>query len=199
MSTATVDPTLEALVPRGSAWRNTVLVVLGLALLAAAWFLPPVARPSIGTASGASWREFAAARQVVLVAGLEPRTPAGLQVRAVEDVPGAHVVAAWATDDRLEAVEDAAAATPEGRGLSASDYAAALGVTDADRLPRTVAPDGDATLVVLWQLDDCTALTGQAPVVVAGSRWGVTAHDSLGFSPFSVYVGAPPDPASPCS
>ena len=36
MSQATTDPTLEALVPRGSAWRSAALVVVGLSLLAAA-------------------------------------------------------------------------------------------------------------------------------------------------------------------
>ena len=114
-------------------------------------------------------------------------------MRSVQDVPGAHVVDAWAVDDDrwggdTQAGVAVATVPAQSQGMSARDYVASLGVTDADRLPRELVPDGDATLVVLWQIDDCTALTGQAPTVVAANRWGATGSDSLRVSPFEPYA-----------
>ena len=191
MGEATTDPTLEALVPRGSAWRNAALVGLGLVLLVAAWLLPPLVRPSLGTTPGGSWQEFPSERQVVVVGGIEPRAWGGVRVQSVGDVPGAHVVAAWATDDDLweagrgDPTAPSTAAPAHDRGPSAQDYVASLGLTDDDRLPRTVAGDGDATLVVLWQLDGCTGQTGN-PRIAVGSRWGVTS--TIETLPFSVFL-----------
>ena len=101
MSQATVDPTLEALVPRGSAWRSAGLVVLALALLVGAWLLPPTLKPGIGEGFGASWQEFAAEKRVVLLAQVHPSGLGGVRVRAVDDLPGAHVVDAWVVDGDL--------------------------------------------------------------------------------------------------
>lgn len=190
MSQATVDPTLEALVPRGSARRNAVLVVLGLALLAAAWFAPTALKPSLGTTSGGMWQEFPSARQVVVVGSIEPRAWGGVRVRSVGDVPGAHVVAAWATDDDLWSGDPdgpdviSSATSAHDQGMSAQDYVESLGLTDAQRLPRTVAGDGDATLVVLWQIDGCTGQTDRSPQVGLGTRWGLTSSEMLPFSAF---------------
>ncbi len=193
MSTATTDPTLEALVPRGSWRRNVVLVVLGLALLAAAWFLPPLLRPGIGNGPGGSWQELDAAGQVVLVAGVEPTTWGGTRVLSVDGLPGAHVVDAWAVDADLWGGDPQAgvAVAPEparSPGMSARDYVASLGVTDAERLPRAVASDGDATLVVLWQIDDCTALTGQEVSLTVANRWGARRTAGLSLSPFGSFA-----------
>ncbi|MCL2464526.1 MAG: hypothetical protein FWF28_05610 [Micrococcales bacterium] len=75
---------------------------------------------------------------------------------------------------------------------------AALGLTDADRLPRTLVPDGDATLVVLWHVDNCTALTDEPPAIVVANRWGLTGTAALRFSPFTGLPGGSGDLTSVC-
>ena len=178
MSTATTDPTLEALVPRGSAARNGVLVLLALALLAAVWLLPPVLRPAVaGPTSSGSAHVFPAENREVTLTTLDPRGWGGVTVRGVDDAPGAHVVGAWVLEgDHI----DAAAATPE--DLGSVDYVAqVIGAGDRDRLPRTIAAGRTATLVVLWQVDDCaTAASGSSgtDVHVTG-RWGISGVDQV--------------------
>lgn len=201
MSQATTDPTLEALVPRGSSWRSAGLVLLGLALTAAAWALPPVVWPSVGTNPGGSWQEFAAQKQVLVVAGIEPRTWGGTRVISVHDVPGAHVVAAWATNEDLwgGAGSHPVAPAPSPDTRTPDEVVAEWGLTAADRLPRTVTSDRDATLLVLWQIDDCGALTDVQPEVVVGSRWGVRHTDRLRFSPFQSMPVGQPGTEGPCS
>jgi hypothetical protein len=172
MSTATTDPTLEALVPRGSAARNVVLVLLALALLAAVWLLPPVLRPAVVTTSYGGGSVFPAESREVTLTTLEPRGWGGVTVRGVDDVPGAHVVWAWVLEgDHVEGAVTTLA------GLGAADWVAqVIGAGDQDRLPRTVAAGRPATLVVLWQVDDCATVatgSGGTDVHVTG-RWGTS-------------------------
>lgn len=199
MVETTADPTLEALVPRGSARRNAVLVVLGLALLVAAWFLPRL-QPGIGGSPGASWRWFADERQVLLVTAVQPSTWGGVEVRSVGGVSGAHVVDAWVVDADWMGGEDAPPAVT-GRpvdGMSAHDAVAALGLRDDERLPHRVAGDGAATLVVLWQVDEgCAELSDDPPTVVVANRAGFSRTDVLQLSPFASYLDNP-DVDGPC-
>ena len=56
-----------------------------------------------------------------------------------------------------------------------------IGAGDRDRLPRTIAAGRPATLVVLWQVDDCaTAASGSSgtDVHVTG-RWGTSGVDHV--------------------
>ncbi|OJV81090.1 MAG: hypothetical protein BGO37_16540 [Cellulomonas sp. 73-92] len=152
------DPTLEALVPRPSRRGGAALVVLALAVLVAAWVVPALVRPTIGTGSSAAGREFPAERRELVLAEITPGGWGGVTVNGVDDVPGAHVVGAWA----VEGVSDALRTMPA-VDVASDEYVTRLGVTDADRLPRRVAPGRSATLVVLWQIDSCrTAADGGA-------------------------------------
>lgn len=193
MSAATVDPTLEALVPRGSARRNAALVAAYLVLLVGLWYLPPLLRPGLDTSPGGSWREFADERRVVLLAGVTPHGWGGVEVRSVGDVPGAHVVGAWLVDGELSGGYHGRTDTPGQLppGTSALDYATGLpGVGDDTRLPRAVPAGADGTLVVLWQIDDCAALNGRSPQIESAARWGAVRLDDLRYSPFQSYAGS---------
>ena len=158
MSEATADPTLEALVPRGSRWHGLVLVALALAVLVGAWVVPALARPSITGDGSAAGTEFPAEQREVVLTPIAPRGWGGVTVGAVDDVAGAHVVGAWA----VEGISDALSGMPA-NDVASDEYLTRLGVTDADRLPRHLGPGRAATLVVLWQIESCqTAARGGA-------------------------------------
>jgi hypothetical protein len=196
MSQATTDPTLEELVPRGSRRRGAALVVLALAVLVGAWLLPPQLQAGIGQSQSSWGRQFTVEGQVLAVAAIQPHAWGGVEIRSVGAVPGAHVVGAWATNADLWGTANVPdAATP-------ADLLAVLGLTDADRLPHTVAPRRDATLVVLWQIDDCAALRSPPslvsgpvgaglPNVVSATRWGTTHTSPLSPSPLDWYAPGP--------
>jgi hypothetical protein len=184
MSQATAaDPTLEALVPRGSWRRSAVLVVLGVVLLVALWAALPRLMPTVTTDGGMA-SEFAAEGREVAVIDLVPEAWGGVTVRSVEDVAGAHVVGAWAYPGAVSFD------SPMPEGLSSTDFLATL-VQDSDRLPRTLPPGQPATLVVLWQIDSCQVAsrgTGGMSVHLAG-RFGLTRVEELPFG------GPTPSPA----
>lgn len=188
MSEATVDPTLDALVPRGSAARSAAFVALGLALLAGLWFLPPLLRPDVvGHSAGGSAGWFAGDRRVVFFETLHPQGPGEIRVLGVEDVPGARVVDAWVLDGDHFVPPDAIHPGPAGEPQSASDYLA-VGVPAADEsthLPRWIAAGRTATLVVLWEIRDCGALSGELPSVRLATRWGATRTQPLLYNPFA--------------
>jgi hypothetical protein len=193
MSDAMADPTIDALVPRGSARRNAVLVGLAVLLLAGLWYVPPLLRPALGDSDGGMVREYVVDRQVVQLAGIEPHGTGGVEVRSVGNVSGAHVLGAWVVAGNVWNGE--APATPD--GPSPRGFVASLGVGDGDKLPRTVASGAEATLVVLWQVDDCQALTGTPPTVRVATRWGATRDDPVP-SPFVVFLGSDDDRSGPC-
>ncbi len=157
MSQATADPTLEALVPRGSRWRGVAFVVLALAVLGGAWVVPALVRPTIVGNGSAAGTEFPAEHRELVLANIAPHGWGGVTVVRIDDVPGAHVVGAWAVEG------DALGNVPVADVASADYLTKRLGLTDADRLPRALASGGPATLVVLWQIDSCqTAARGGA-------------------------------------
>lgn len=164
-----------------------MLVVLAVVLLAGLWYLPPVLKPGIGATPGGVWAEFPTDRQVLLVTGMEPHGWGGVEIRSVDDLSGARVVDAWAVSSDLWSDYMAAPAQVPAPG-SARDLVASLGLGDVDRLPRTLPSGGEATLVVLWQLDDCASLTRMPPTVNVAARWGATRADQMSYSPFSVYT-----------
>lgn len=164
MSQATTDPTLEALAPRGSAWHGLALAVVAVLVLVAAWVVPAQARPTISGDGSAMGSEFPSERRELVLTDLAPRAWGGVTVSGVDDVAGAHVVGAWAVEG------DRAANAPASTRSSDGDLAR-LGVTDADRLPRTLSSGEPATLVVLWQIDSCqwaARVPDSVPVRVRG-------------------------------
>jgi hypothetical protein len=157
MSQATADPTLEALVPRGSRWRGVAFVVLALAVLGGAWVVPALVRPTIVGNGSAAGAEFPAEHRELVLADIAPHGWGGVTVVGIDDVPGAHVVGAWAVEG------DALGNVPVADVVSGDYLTKRLGLTDADRLPRALAAGRPATLVVLWQIDSCqTAARGGA-------------------------------------
>jgi hypothetical protein len=178
-STST-DPTLEALVPRGSAWRSAALVVLACAVLVGSWVLPAHLRPTINGGSE-SGTEFAAEGREVVLSSLAPQAWGGVTVTGVDDVRGAHVVAAWA----LEGSSTALSNLPASDAPSDQYVVERLGVTDADRLPRRLASGVPATLVVLWQVDNCgTAATANGTDVRISGPLGTARVEHLSGGPW---------------
>lgn len=176
MSQATVgDPTLEALVPRGSWWRSAVLVVLGVVLLVASWVVLPRVMPTV-TTNGGMAAEFAPESREVAVVDLAPHAWGGVTVRSIDDVPGAHVLDAWAYPGTVTFDH------PMPEGVSSADFLATL-VRDSDRLPRTLPSGQPATLVVLWQIDSCQmASRGNSHISVhLAGRFGLTRVEDLSF------------------
>jgi len=164
MSQATTDPTLEALAPRGSAWHGVALAVVAVLVLVAAWVVPAWARPTIGGDGSAMGAEFPSERRELVLTNLAPHAWGGVTVSGVDDVAGAHVVGAWAVEGNR------GSNAPAGTRTSDGDLAR-LGVTDADRLPRTLASGQPATLVVLWQIESCQTaarVADSVPVHVRG-------------------------------
>ncbi len=164
MSQATTDPTLEALAPRGSAWHGLALAVVAVLVLVAAWVVPAWVRPTISGDGSAMGAEFPSERRELVLTDLAPHAWGGVTVSGVDDVAGAHVVGAWAVEG--DRVANAPAST-----RSSGEDLARLGVTDADRLPRTLTSGQPATLVVLWQIDSCqraARVPDRAPVHVRG-------------------------------
>lgn len=164
MSQATTDPTLEALVPRGSAWHGVALAVVAVLVLVAAWVVSAQVRPTIGGDGGAMGAEYPAEQRELVLTNLAPHAWGHVTVSVVDDVAGAHVVGAWAVEG------DRVANAPVSTRTSDGDLAR-LGVTDADRLPRTLASGQPATLVVLWQIDSCqraARVPDSVPVHVRG-------------------------------
>lgn len=166
MSQATADPTIEALVPRGSAVRSASLVVIALMLLVAAWVLPPVLRPAVlGANGGGEVVPVTPGRRVVTTALLQPQGLGGVRVNRVDAVPGVHLVDAWVVDGWRSY------AAPTVAFPSGDDVLAELGVDARARVPVHVPSGREATLVMLWQVDDCSALTDDGAVIHVTGLW----------------------------
>lgn len=96
----------------------------------------------------------------------------------IADVPGARVIDAWL-------VTGAGARTATlgfaGETATVDEHLATVLETPADaRLPQRVTSDGPAALLVLWQIDDCTALERDIdPVATLRNVIGATTTDAL--------------------
>ena len=173
MSTATADPTLESLVPRGSWPRSAGLVLLALVLLGAAWFAPPLLQPGVlGTSGGGSSMTVGPGIRVISTETLQPHGPGDVRITGVDSVPGAHVVDAWVLDGEHSV-------PPFETSPTAADALAAIGVGPQTHQPRAVPSGRTATLVVLWQVDDCAALTDKGPMVRVATLVGTTRSEQL--------------------
>lgn len=184
MSQATADPTIEALVPRGSVVRSASLVVIALMVIVAAWVLPPVLRPAVLGANGAGEAApVTPGRRVVTTALLQPQGLGGVRINRVDAVPGVHLVDAWVVDGWRTT------GSPPAAFRAGDDVLAALGVGPEARVPVHVPSGREATLVMLWQVDDCSALTDDGASIHVTGLW-TNRTERLWGSPLG-----PPDPA----
>jgi hypothetical protein len=119
---------LAGLAPRASWPRSTLLVLVGMAVLAGAWLLPPVLAPSFSSPVDAQWGPSA---DGVVVGQVDVHVEAWpwATLTGVDDVAGARVVG-------FE-VRDPASGAGLGRRLGSSD---------------------EVTVVVHWQVTDCALL-----------------------------------------
>lgn len=174
-STSTPDPSMERLAPRPSRVRNLLLVLAGIAVLLAAWFSPVVLRASLSPRDGSqagSWSALPSHRQVLTTSLLTAQTWPRVDVRSVDDVPGAHVAGAWIVDASVSGAFD--------DSVDESDYESGRSYIEAsmpgfdaerDALPTSLDHGHSAFLIVLWDIDSCDELeAGQTSPATADAR-----------------------------
>ncbi len=168
------DPSLAALVPRPSPWRNAAAVLLGLALLVAVGVVGVQTRISVVDNGGGA--EVAPDGRIleehhVVVTGW-PR----LTVTSVTAAPGTRVIDSWLVP----------ASAPI--GAHGDSVAALVDALEADgaryRLPRAIVPGLEYHLVLASQVLSCSTL-------VAASDQGA------GWTTMQTADGAPAEPSAP--
>jgi hypothetical protein len=113
-------------------------VVVGIAaLVALAWFLPPVLRPTISGGGGGSWGPAASDATMVEATSTVWAEWPGFTLTEVGETPGAAVTGVW---------------------LVPGTYDATTPPDDAHRLPQRLQPGERATLVIHWRIEDCEQL-----------------------------------------
>lgn len=180
-STAVADPTLSTLVPQPSRRRNLLLGVVGAFILWAAWASPPMLRPSIARlGSSGLWSALGPHHQVLVVVGLTADVWPYATLSGVDDVAGADVAGAWLLPSAIDNVTFA---------LTQADYANGLAYLkaqlpgqdlEAAKLPQRLRNDGTATLIILWDITNCSHLQASEPVnIEIRSVLGTTRRTSL--------------------
>lgn len=159
-STAFADATLLTLVPQPSRFRNVLLGVAGAVILLAAVASPPMLRPSVARlGSSGQVTALGPHPQVVVIVSLTPEVWPYATLSGVDDVPGAHVAGAWLLPGVTDLVTFPA--------LKPADYPTGLDYLkaqlpnenlDGASLPQRLHQDGHATLIILWDITDCSHL-----------------------------------------
>ncbi len=107
------------------------------ALLALAWILPPVFRPTINGGGAGSWGPAISDQTLVEATSTVLADWPGFTLTEVADAPGAAVAGVW---------------------LVPGPYDATAPPDDAHRLPQRLQPGEQATLVIHWRIEDCDQL-----------------------------------------
>lgn len=156
---AALPADLDALVPRSSRWRAVALIALALAVLAGAWFSSTVLRPSLddGSGSGSGAKEFPG--QVLIVSDTAVRAWPSATLEGIDDVPGAHVAAAWLVDTAL--MPDAVAMYAENPLAVVQTTYPEAGLVEGGNLPAEFRSGTTYDLVILWDIEDCTVLNDE--------------------------------------
>lgn len=147
------DPTLAALVPRRSPWRNAgSLLVAVLTLAGVAWY-GSEGRPSMSSDGGSS--SVLSGEQVLIDARSTARGFPAPTLESVTAPPGTSVVGVWVldSDDPLLRLLDGTSA-----GLDATRDALLSGARSARALPQPLPTAGEFELVLLVDIVDCSAL-----------------------------------------
>lgn len=190
MTTATApadrDPTLVALVPRRSPARNALLVAMGAVVLLTAALSPRVLQPSTDTDGTYTWSALTGHGQTLGTIEFTARGWPALDVRSIGEVPGARLVDAWVLTGESARGANAGDPTDHPSGLDFVRASFPHADLAATRLPQRLEDGATATLVILWDLDDCARLVeGRAPVLTLASVAATTATHEL------------PEPAGP--
>lgn len=159
------DPTPAELVPSRTRWRNAALVVAAVLALVLAGASSPVLRPSV---FDANWDKSLAVspgdRTIVAILDGKPRVWPSATITGVVAPRGTHVVGAWVMDAQRARAE---LAERPGKGPAETQDTTWRDVIDFPRigsktaLPRRVHNGREVMLAVVWQIDDCGAVTGR--------------------------------------
>lgn len=179
-----VDPSLEALVPRRSRFRNLALGAAGVAVLVGAFMSPAMLRPSVVSESdvSGSWSALAPHPWILAVVELQADAWPKVDVQSVADLPGARVAGAWVLADGLATFDDQLDPGAFASGEDFLEAALAPGsLPVADALPRSLDLGETASLVILWEITDCSQLgAGVEAQVELKTVLGTTNHQGLG-------------------
>lgn len=142
------DPTVGTLLPARSTGRNAALAAAAVLALVGAWWSPQLLRPTIAPWSGGTWGVAPADGTVVATSEVWRTESPGITLVRVRDMPGARVLGAWLT----AGLDEAGGPGPTEK---VGEFIANLG---AEPLPGGLAGGTGATLVVAWEITDCTLL-----------------------------------------
>lgn len=164
---ATHDPTVATLIPEPSRRRTVALTGLAVALLAAAWFVAPLLRPTL-TQSGSGvtgpFGDSPATLYQVTAAG-------SLTIERVTGSEGFEVAGAWVVPDDDGWPRLADEYSPSG---APEDLLHASSINpDAAALPHELADGETVWILVAWRVTGC-------PVGEPGSWGEITVRSRLG-------------------
>lgn len=175
------DPTLDALVPRPSPWRNRLIVVLVLVAFVVVWWSPAVLRPTIESRwEGEAGTSYLPPSPFFLTyLPVEVDGWPDVDVRSVAGPAGLRVAGAWLVDDaRFDRVDGAVPADGDDPLVAVSRLFPALGLGAASALPKQVEPGSTPHLVVLFEVVDCGAV--QAAATANAQSIEVTLRTAVG-------------------
>lgn len=201
------DPTLDALVPRPSPWRNRLIVGLVLVAVAVVWWSPAVLRPTIEPqGDGEAGTTYLSSSPFFLTyLPVEVDGWPDVDVRSVAGPAGLRVAGAWFVEDaRFDQADGVARADIDDPLVTLSRLFPDLRLDAASALPQQVEPGSSAHLVVLFEVVDCgavqTAATAIAPSIEVTLRTAVGTDVRRRFEGFGLVL----DPelialAEPCA
>jgi hypothetical protein len=182
VSATSPDPTLAALVPQPSRRRNVLLAVAGAFILWAAWASQPILQPSVGRhGSSGSWSALGPHHELVAAITLTADTWPYATLAGVDGVAGADVAGAWLLPGTTD-LEALPSQRPAEYATGLDLLRAQLPGKDLDgaELPQRLHNGGQATLIILWDITDCSRLREDEQVrVEIESLLGTTSRAPL--------------------
>lgn len=184
------DSTLETLIPRPSRARNFILIVLGALILAAVLVGPMLLQSSISKDSSGtrSWAALGPHPFVLSVVSVKADGWPSVKVDSVTNVPGASVADVWIMPEGTRG--------ENGDIRSAANFAhpweyveAYYGATADNRLPQQLDDGESASMLILWEIEDCELLNQtDQPEVRLKTLFRTTVTESLSQDPVYDFV-----------